>query len=50
MRFGLVKVGHGQGMRVRGRGTQLKPLFNIGKIGVLSLVGTGKEGVAHVYQ
>jgi len=30
MRFGLVKVGHGRGMRVRGRGAQLKPLGKLG--------------------
>ena len=50
MKFGLVKVGHGRGMRVRGRGASLKPLFNIGKIGILSPVGTNKECVAHMYQ
>lgn len=50
MKFGLVKVGHGRGMRVRGRGASLKPLFNIGEIGMLSSVGTDKEGVAHMYQ
>lgn len=50
MRFGLVKVGHGQGMRVRGRGASLKHLFNIGEIVMLSPVGTDKEGVVHMYQ